>query len=262
MALPAGFVLDKPEKVKLPAGFVLDSDKAGLPSIVKSEPREAPTYDPLGQVIGDIPAPLDYQVEGQGRMNEPGALTTLSDLVKQFIAPGVKAPFALPQATETAVKGFARQAMEGTPEAIMPSSVFQPGLDTEETLFGPETDVQKARRKLQAQRAVAAMPSIPGAAALNKIGENVQKDILGSLSPEAKKALQESQITGNIFKGEVDFGTNPNAYGYALQAANVFGSMAPVIATAMVTKSPGAGGFVVGTLAADEAATNYEEYIN
>ena len=262
MALPAGFVIDKPEKVKLPSGFVLDSDKAGLPSIVKSEPREAPTYDPLGQVIGDVPAPLDYQVEGQGRMNESGALTTLSDLVKQFIAPGVKAPFAIPQATETAFKGAARQAMEGTPEAIMPSSVFQPGLDTEETLFGPETDVQKARRKLQAQRAVAAMPSIPGAAALNKIGENVQKDILGSLSPEAKKALKESQITGNIFKGEVDFGTNPNAYGYALQAANVFGSMAPVIATAMVTKSPGAGGFVGGTMAADEAATSAAEFIN
>ena len=66
MALPAGFVLDKPEKLKLPSGYVLDSDKAGLPSIVKSEPREALAYDPLGQVIGDVPAPLDYKVEGQG----------------------------------------------------------------------------------------------------------------------------------------------------------------------------------------------------
>lgn len=264
MALPAGFVLDKPEKVKLPSGFVLDSqkDEAGLPSIAKREPREAPTYDPLGQVIGDISAPMDYEVQGKGKVGEPGALTTLTDLVKQFIAPGVKAPFALPQATETAIKGLARQSMEGTPEALMPSSVFQPGLDTEETLFGPETDAQKARRKLQAQRAVAAMPSIPGAATLNKIGENVQKDIQNSLSPEAKKALQESQITGNIFKGEVDFGKNPSAYGYALQAANVFGSMAPVIATAMVTKSPGIGGYVGGTMAADEAATKAAEYIN
>jgi GNAT superfamily N-acetyltransferase len=270
MALPAGYVLVEPQKTKLPEGYTLVSqkgtDQEGLPSIAKraprEEPREAPVYDPLGQVIGDVPAPLDYAVEGQGRMNEPGAFTTIADLAKQFIAPGAKAPFALPQATETAVKGLARQAMEGTPEAIMPSSVFQPGLDTEETLFGPETDVQKARRKLQAQRAVAAMPSIPGAAALNKIGENVQKDIQNSLSPEAKKALKESQVTGNIFKGEVDFGTNPNAYGYALQAANVFGSMAPVIATAMVTKSPGAGGFVGGTMAADEAATSAAEFIN
>jgi len=35
MALPAGFVLDKPEKVKLPPGFVLESDKAGLASLAK-----------------------------------------------------------------------------------------------------------------------------------------------------------------------------------------------------------------------------------
>jgi len=230
----------------------------GLASLAK--PDQA--FDPLGQAIGDIPKPMDYEVEGKGKMNEPGAFTTLADLAKQFIAPGLKAPFALPLATETAIKGFARQAMEGNPEALMPSSVYQPGLDTEETLFGPETEEQKARRKLQAQRAVAAMPSIPGAKALNKIGEDVQKDIQNSLSDEAKKALKESQLTGNIFKGEVDFGTNPTAYGYALQASNVFGSMAPVIATAMVTKSPGVGGFVGGTMAADEAATNAAEYIN
>ena len=269
MALPAGFVIDKPEKVKLPSGFVLDSDKAGLPSIVKSEPREAPTYDPLGQVIGDIPEPLDYQVEGQGRMNEPGAFTTVADLAKQFIAPGAKAPFALPLATETAAKGVVRQALE-QPESSMTSAV-QPGLvrflsplllQQRDNLFGPKTEEDRLKKQLQVQRTIASIPSIPGAKALNKIGEDVQKDILGSLSPEAKTALKESQITGNIFKGEVDFGTNPNAYGYALQAANVFGSMAPVIATAMVTKSPGAGGFVGGTMAADEAATKAAEFIN
>lgn len=267
MALPAGFVLDKPEKLKLPAGYVLDSDKAGLPSIVKSEPREAPTYDPLGQVIGDVPAPLDYQVEGQGRMNEPGAFTTIADLAKQFIAPGAKAPFALPLATETAAKGVVRQALE-QPESSMTSAV-QPGLvrllspllmQQRDNLFGPKTEEDRLKKQLDVQRTIASIPSIPGAKALNKIGENVQKDILGSLSPEAKKALEESQITGNIFKGEVDFG--PNAYGYALQAANVFGSMAPVIATAMITKSPGAGGYVGGTMAADEAATKAAEYIN
>jgi len=273
MALPAGFVIDKPEKVKLPSGFVLDSQKdseqAGLPSIVKSEPREAPAYDPLGQVIGDVPAPLDYQVEGKGKMNEPGAFTTIADLAKQFIAPGAKAPFALPLATETAAKGFVRQAME-QPESSLTSAV-QPGIvrllspllmQQRDNLFGPKTEEDRLKKQLDVQRTIASIPSIPGAKALNKIGENVQKDILGSLSPEAKKALQESQITGNIFEGEVDFGTNPNAYGYALQAANVFGSMAPVIATAMVTKSPGAGGFVGGTMAADEAATKAAEYIN
>ena len=117
MALPAGYVLVEPQKTKLPEGYTLVSqkgtDEEGLPSIAKraprEEPREAPVYDPLGQVIGDIPAPLDYKVEGQGRMNEPGAFTTIADLAKQFIAPGAKAPFALPLATETAAKGVVRQ---------------------------------------------------------------------------------------------------------------------------------------------------------
>jgi GNAT superfamily N-acetyltransferase len=277
MALPAGYVLVEPQKTKLPEGYTLVSqkgtDEEGLPSIAKKapreEPREAPTYDPLGQVIGDVPAPLDYKVEGQGRMNEPGAFTTISDFAKQFIAPGAKAPFALPLATETAAKGVVRQALE-QPESSMTSAV-QPGLvrllspllmQQRDNLFGPKTEEERLKKQLEVQRTIASIPSIPGAKALNKIGEDVQKDILGSLSPEAKKALAESQITGNIFKGEVDFGTNPNAYGYALQAANVFGSMAPVIATAMVTKSPGAGGFVGGTMAADEAATKAAEFIN
>ena len=63
MALPAGYVLVEPQKTKLPEGYRLisgkDSDQAGLPSIAKREPREAPAYDPLGQGIGDVPAPMD-----------------------------------------------------------------------------------------------------------------------------------------------------------------------------------------------------------
>lgn len=277
MALPAGYVLVEPQKTKLPEGYTLvsqkNADEDGLPSIAKKapvqEPREAPTYDPLGQVIGDVAAPMDYTVEGQGKMNEPGAFTTIADLAKQFIAPGAKAPFALPLATETAAKGLVRQTLE-QPESGLTSAV-QPGIvrllspllmQQRDAMFGPKTEEDRLKKQLEIQRTIASIPSIPGAKELNKIGENVQKDIQNSLSLEAKKALEESQITGNIFKGEVDFGTNPNAYGYALQAANVFGSMAPVIATAMVTKSPGAGGYVGGTMAADEAATKAAEFIN
>lgn len=192
----------------------------------------------------------------------PGFLTRTADYLKQFIAPVVSAPFTAPQALEQAARGAARPAMEGTPEAIMPSSVYQPGLDTEEALFGPETEKQKAQRKLGAQRALADIPSLPGAKALADYGHKVQKDIQESVSEQSKKAMQESEITGNIFKGQVDFGKNPTVHGYLLQAANVFGSLAPVIATSMVTKSPTAGAVVGGTMAADEAAGNAVEYID
>jgi len=237
MPLPPGFeVIESPiakqEKAKnLPEGFELIENPFKLP--------ERP------------PAPEPYSV-GSG----------ILDLLKQTVSPAVAAPFQIPRGAELAVKGAARKAMEGEPEAVMPSSVYSPGLDTEETIFGPETEAQKARRKLGAQRAVASMPSIPYAKDLAKIGDKVQKDIYESLSPQGKQALKDTEITGNLFKGEVDFGTNPNAMGYALQVANVFGSLAPVLITAGITKSPGAAGAVGGGMAADEAGQNAAQEIN
>jgi hypothetical protein len=230
MPLPPGFVLDepssetkekaKPSSIKLPPGFVLD------------EPPKEKVETP-------------YTV-GSG----------ILDLLKQTVSPTISGVLQTPYGAELAAKGLARRSLEGEPEAIMPSSMYSPGLDTEETLFGLETDAQKARRKLEAQRSVAAMPSLPGAKYLADVGNKVQQNIYESLSDKGKQALEESKITGNIFKGEVDFGKNPTAMGYALQVANVFGSMAPVIATALVTKSPTAAGFVGGAMAADEAGQN------
>ena len=236
MPLPPGFeVIESPiakqEKAKnLPEGFELIDYPFGLP--------ERP------------PAPEPYSV-GSG----------ILDLLKQTVSPFVAAPFQIPRGAELAVKGAARKAMEGDPEAVMPSSVYSPGLDTEETIFGPETEAQKARRKLGAQRVVAAMPSIPYAKELAGVGDKVQKDIYESLSPQGKLALKESEITGNIFKGELEFGSNPNAMGYALQVANVLGSVAPVILTAAVTRSPTAGGVVGGGMASYEAGKNAAEEI-
>ena len=230
MPLPPGFVLDepssetkeraKPKGFNLPPGFVLD------------EPTKEKVETPYGIGAGIL------------------------DLLKQTVSPSIAGVLQTPYGAELAAKGLARRSLEGEPEAIMPSSVYSPGLDTQESLFGPETDAQKARRSLGAQRAVAAMPSIPGAKYLADVGNKVQQNIYESLSDKGKQALEESKITGNIFKGEVDFGKNPTTMGYALQVANVFGSMAPVIATALITKSPTAGGFVGGAMAADEAGQN------
>jgi hypothetical protein len=187
--------------------------------------------------------------------------TTAADFTKKVLGSAISGVAGIPEGVEKGLKGAARKSMEGEPEALMPSSVYQPGLDTEEILFGPETDEQKARRKLQAQRAVASIPEIPGANALNKIGKGVQQSIEDSVSEKTKKAIKESEVTGNIFKGELDFGSNPTVRGYAMQAASVFGSLAPVIATAVITKSPTAGGLAGGAMAAEEAGTSAAEYI-
>lgn len=134
MPLPSGFeVIESPfdkqkKEQKLPEGFELIQNPFKLP--------ERP------------PAPEPYTV-GAG----------ILDLLKQFES-GVVGLAGVPYGAEAAVKGAARKAMEGEPEAVMPSSVYAPGLDTEETIFGPETEAEKARRKLGAQRAVASMPSV------------------------------------------------------------------------------------------------------
>jgi hypothetical protein len=218
---------------------------------------------PEGFVLEETPAtPTKPNVPPGFVIEKPyEASSGILDLLKQTVSPALAAPFQIPRGAELAAKGAARKAMEGEPEAVMPSSVYSPLLDTEETIFGPETEAQKARRKLGAQRAVASMPSIPYVQELGKIGDNVQRNIYESLSDQGKLALAQSKITGNIFKGEVEFGSNPSVMGYALQAVNVLGSLAPVIATSMVTKSPTAGGVVGGLMAADEAGQNAAQEI-
>jgi hypothetical protein len=225
------------------------------PTPVERQPAAPPpTMDAMGNVVGQGMAEPEYK--------ERTILSDVGDVAKQIAAPIASAPFQIPRGVELGIKGLMRPSMEGSASAIMPSSVFQPGLDTEETLFGPENSGQTAQRKLQAQRAVAGMPSIPGAEALSGIGQQVRSSIQGSLSEEGKKALKESEIKGNIFKGELDFGKDPSVRGYALQIANVLGSMAPTIATAIITKSPTAAGAVGGGMAADEAGQAASEYIS
>jgi len=187
--------------------------------------------------------------------------TTAADFSKRVLGSIVGGAANIPFGTEQGLKGTARRSLEGEADVIMPSSVYQPGLDTEETLFGPETDEQKARRKLYAQRAVASVPEVTFFRDLSKYGQKVQQSIEDSVSEKTKKAIKESEVTGNIFKGEIDFGSNPTVRGYAMQAASVFGSLAPVIATSIITKSPTAGGVVGGAMAAGEAGTNAAEYI-
>ena len=223
----------------------------------KSEPS---VFDPFAQKEAE-PAPQPAKPKAE-KPESNSIWTDAADFTKKMLGTVISGVGGMPLGAEQMVKGGARRSMEGEPEALMPASVYQPGLDTEETIFGAETDAQKARRKMQAQAAVAAMPDIPGARALNKLGKGVQKSIEDSVSEQTKQAVNEAQITGNIFKGEIDFGSNPTARGYVMQVASVLGSMGPVLATAIATKSPTAAGVVGGSMAAEEAATSAAEYIN
>jgi hypothetical protein len=208
-------------------------------------------------------AQFDKQPEKKKAEPESNSIwTNAADFSKRMLGTIVGGTANIPFGTEQGLKGTARRSLEGEADVIMPASVYQSGLDTEETLFGPETDEQKARRKLYAQRAVASVPEVTEFRDLSEYGQKVQQSIEDSVSEKTKKTIKESTPTGNILKGEkLNLGSNPTVHGYAMQVASVFGSLAPVITTSMITKSPTAGGVVGGAMAAGEAATNAAEYI-
>ena len=196
-----------------------------------------------------------------------GVSTFLADASKLFggaIAGGtLKIPFGL----ETGTKGAARGVVSGEAlEATPIGKVFSLARSAFTDLLGIQSIQEQAQDKRAAQitidRAMSAIPSIPGTKELANYGDKVQKDIQASLSETGKKRLATSTPTGNIFKGELSFGEDPTLSGYALQASSVFGSLAPVIVTALATRNPNAVMSVGGGMAAGEAADTAKEYIS
>jgi len=209
-------------------------------------------------------AQLEKQAE-EPAAEEGSIWTTAADFAKKTLGSAISGVAGIPLGAEEAFKGAARKSAEGEIDAGMPVPMAIAralGLGAERILSGAKTEEQKAERDLATQRAIAGVPDLPGARALNKIGKSVQQSIEDSVSAQTQQAVKESEVTGNIFKGEIDFGSNPTVRGYAMQAASVLGSMGPVIATALITKSPTAAGVVGGTMAAGEAANTAAEYIN
>ena len=210
----------------------------------------------------NITDPFDTGVSKKAAPEESGIWTTAADFAKKMLGPAISGVAGLPLGTEEALKGAVRKSAEGEIDASVPVPLAIAralGKSAERLMPGSTTEEQ---RSLATQRALASLPEIPGARALNTFGKNVQESIEDSISAQTQQAVKESEITGNIFKGEIDFGSNPTVRGYAMQAASVLGSMGPVIAAAIVTKSPTAAGVTGGTMAAGEAANTAADYIN
>ena len=227
-------------------------------STATSEPKELS----IAEAFGAVPAEKPKKITTIKQDNDNGFITDALDFIKQVAGPVVGAIPTIPRGIEQGIRGGLRASAEGQPSSIMPSSVYNPTLDTEEALFGTETEKQTAQRKLNAQRVLARIPDIPGLKAAADIGHRATENIQKSISPEAKKAIKESTPEGNLFKGELSFGKNPSLYGYALQGANVFGSLLPVIVGTMVTKDPNTGAVIGAGMAADEASSNAADTIN
>ena len=190
--------------------------------------------------------------------------TDAADFSKYMLGSATAGFASIPKGSEEMAKGAIRKAAAGDIDAY---SLYEPMPLLAQRLIAKgihklvRSEDEQEKDAVAVERTLAKVPEIPGATYLRDLGRQAQKSMEVSASEQTKKEIQDSQLTGNIFKGEVDFGKHPTLRGYSMQVASVFGSMIPVLITAAITKNPTAGGIAGGTMAADEAATNAAEFI-
>lgn len=94
--------------------------------------------------------------------------------------------------------------------------------------------------------------------AIRDVGEGIQAGV----SEEGRKAMMESTPDGDIFKpSTITLGKNPSLRGYAMLGADVLGSLLPVVATAVITKSPTAAAAVGGTMGGGAGAETARDIV-
>lgn len=188
-----------------------------------------------------------------------------SDILKRIVSSGIQGVAGAPAGAEAALRAPVRQVMgEGLLEQ---SELYQLG----RRLFGreptPEEIAETQARKIETDRTInESIPLIPGLQELAQGGRDVADFIRERQSPEALEAVRGSQMQGNLLEAitsgdysKLSFGENPTLYGYALQGADVLGSLIPVIVSGAM--GPVAAGTVGGSMAAGEAAQNAKDFV-
>ena len=153
--------------------------------------------------LADAPAPPKKEAKTSSFAGS--AAEGVLDFVKRGIGAAVSGIASIPEGLQSGARAFVRNSTDGDPMTIMPSGAYIPGVDTDESLNGPMTQEQKNRRELNSERMAGAV-KIPGSAAAAKWGKEKQQVINDTASQATKDAVANSQITGNLLKGEFDFG--------------------------------------------------------
>ena len=187
------------------------------------------------------------------------------DLVKRGVSSAIQGAAGAPAGIEAAVRAPVRKIMgEGLLEQ---SELYQLG----RRLFGKEPteeELEQAKaRKIEIDRSInQSIPLIPGLQELAEGGRNVSDFIRERQSPEALEAERGSRMQGNLLEAvttgdfsKLSFGENPTLYGYALQGADVLGSLLPVVVAGAL--GPKSAAVVGGGMAAGEAAQNAKEFV-
>ena len=257
-----------------PPAPVVDSK----PSILAGTtlPADAP---PMGNrmisEIGRDPLPITRELPKFDVSKMPiqsSTSTKVADIGKSALAGLTTGSFGAPEAIEAGGQEAAKSTTFLPTEAL--SYVSDPrklanqltgalgfGQQFKEQSIVPNTLDQKQRLALDE---TLAKGKIPQFRQLTELGNSLSDQIKESISPQTKKAMAESQPTGNIIKAlqtgdfsEISIGNDPNALGMIGHVANVFGTAAPSFLIAAVSKNPtvvGAAGFgQAGSEAINEA---------
>lgn len=219
---------------------------------------------------------LDDPIVGEAKAKlEKNREEKLKDVAKTIIAPLVSGIASVPEAGETGLRGASRKVFTAPTDVLnkLIEGDLLGGIAEHYGIKGkpvlptvePERNPLRAiTEQMQPEIDKAyADAKIPGLSALSDLGEEKAKEIRESRSEEAKQALYNSEISGNIFEPESwSFGKKPSGYGIALQALEATSSMLPVIGTALLTKSPALATGVGGLMGAGEAGRTAKEYID
>ena len=150
---------------------------------------------------------------------------------------------------------------------VMGSDVGEKVADQVHNVFkSKEQQAREKEAKQQADIVMAKVPHIEGLQQIYEVGKKTGNEIKESQSDYAKNAIANSQVTGDLAKSIRDrnlntfsLGKDPSALGYVLQGSSVFGSMLPLLATAVITKNAevgvGMGYMQSGAEAIDTART-------
>jgi hypothetical protein len=211
-----------------------------------------------GQPVTDLDS-LASELGGQVASTPGGygAGTVATDVGKLVGSGAVKGIAGAPETVQAVASETGRSTLFGPTEALnliadprrlankLVGSVGLPPV-FEVTKEQPLVPAEVTEKQKAAVNETLAKGKVPQLRQLTEYGNKLSQDIENTVSPEMRLAMAESQPTGNIIKAletgdfsELSMGKNPTALGLTGQAVKVFGSSAPALLVAMVTKSAG-----------------------
>jgi DNA repair protein RadC len=247
--------------------------------------------EPVGKVQSDTfdktpeemitPLPSDDRPSPAAGPDIPKSMSVgeyASDYGKLFAAPGIQGVAQAPRGLLDA--GIAIPRAFATGEAFERGPLIARALDKSvqlvRNLFGTSLSEQQEERlagKIAVDKAITEAKSlfeIPRLFEyLSEEGGDIADKLRKSVSSRTQQKLEGATPKGNFLEAvktgdfsKLSLGDDPTLEGYAAQTVQVLGSLAPVIATAIITKGASAPTAVVGGgMAAGEGASTAREYI-